>query len=80
MSTDHAMQLWSSLLKELSNHSLKNQVCENDEAPSTEKLVMVLENDNKETCWTSPLEGEKKLFIISSIRSFSVYPNIDEGH
>ena len=35
-----------------------NQVCESDEAPRAEKLVIVLENDNKETCQTSHLDGE----------------------
>ena len=38
--------------------AVPNQVCENDKPPQDEKLVMVLENDNKETCQTSNLDGE----------------------
>jgi len=33
------------------------KICENSEVERSEKLVLVLENDDKEACWTSPLNS-----------------------
>ena len=46
-------------LRSISINKLKlNQICENSEVERSEKLVLVLENDDKEACWTSPLDSE----------------------
>ena len=34
------------------------QICENSEVERSEKLVLVLENDDKDACWTSPINSE----------------------
>ena len=56
-----------------------NQVCENDETPQAEKLVMVLENDNKETCQTPPLGGEQTMTMMQTI-AMSRYHQIESNH